>query len=380
MRKKICIAISLFATIQLGYAQQELPEKENPFSFEASYVGDAYGNAAGGLKTGGGYMGMGNMKIGFDTEKARWWKGGSFFINGASIHGKSLSEEFLGDLQIASNIDAGTHTYLHELWFKQSFKKFSFTVGLQDLNAEFLTSDNAGEFINSSFGVPPTVSCNVPAPIFPLPGLGITAQWNITNTFAWQTTVFDGCQTDFDDNPYNINWKPSKDDGVLVVSELLSTVNFREKEGRYKLGVYYHSGLHEFDEQTQARNSIFKHNYGFYIIADQTVFEQEKQKIGLFMQIAAATEKQNEHSYYLGLGGNYYGIFSKAGKDVLGLAVASVDLKHRKNETALEMYYKWQFNDNFAIQPDIQYIINPSGTDEKLSNALAGILRLHINF
>ncbi|MDR1698872.1 MAG: carbohydrate porin, partial [Prevotellaceae bacterium] len=51
-----------------------------------------------------------------------------------------------------------------------------------------------------------------------------------------------------------------------------------------------------------------------------------------------------------------------------------------KHETTLELYYKWQFNDNFAIQPDIQYSINPSGTDEKLSNALLGILRLYINF
>ncbi len=114
--------------------------KQNPFYFEASYVGDVYGNAVGGLKAGGGYMGMGNLKVGFDTEKVRWWKGGSFFINGATIHGKSLSENFVGDLQIVSNIDAGMYVYMHELWFRQEFKKFSFTVGLQDLNADFLAS------------------------------------------------------------------------------------------------------------------------------------------------------------------------------------------------------------------------------------------------
>ena len=380
MRKKVSIAIGLLAAVQLGYAQQEVPEKENPFTFEASYVGDAYGNAAGGLKTGGGYMGMGNLMIGFDTEKARWWKGGSFFINGAGIHGKSLSENFLGDLQVASNIDAGTHTYLHELWFKQDFGKFSFTAGLQDLNAEFLTSENAGEFINSSFGVPATVSCNLPVPIFPLTGLGVTARWNISDKFAWQTAVFDGFQTDFENNPYNIDWELGKDNGVLVATEFHSTFNINEKEGTYKLGGYYHSGLNEFDEETQTKNSIFKNNYGVYFIADQTVFERENRKIGLFTQVAVAPENKNDHSYYLGLGGNYYGIFSKKGKDVLGLAVAGVDVKNRKNETALELYYKWQFNDNFAIQPDIQYIINPAGSDEKLSNAPAGILRLHINF
>jgi len=357
-------------------------KKENPFSFEVAYVGDVYGNAAGGLKTGGNYMGMSNLKIGFDTEKARWWKGGSFFINGASIHGKSLSEDFAGDLQVASNIDAGTHIYMHELWFKQDFEKFSFTVGLQDLNADFLASENAGEFINSSFGVPPVVSGNLPVPIFPLTGLGISAKWNINDKFVWQTAFFDGNQTSFKNNPHNLHWKFCKDDGILIITEFHSRLKIKEKEGIYKLGTYYHSSLNEFDEETQTKNNVFKNNYGFYFIGDQIVFEQENHKIGLFAQVAAAPKSKNEHAYYLGFGTNYYGIFSRKGKDILGLAVANLGL-HRtshKHETTLELYYKYQLTENIAIQPDIQYIINPSGTDEKLSNALVGILRLHIDF
>jgi porin len=283
---------------------------------------------------------------------------------------------------VASNIDAGTHVYLHEFWFKQKFRKFVITIGLQDLNADFLASENAGNFINSSFGIPPVVSCNMPVPIFPLTGLGVSAQWSINDNFIWQSAVFDGCQTDFENNPHNLHWKFSKDDGVFIATEFHSKFNIKEKEGTYKLGAYYHSGLCEFDEEIQIKNTIFKNNYGFYFIADQTVFEQGNRKIGLFMQVAATSKSKNEHSRYLGFGGNYYGIFNKNGKDVLGLAIASIDLQRNshKHETALELYYKWQFNDNFAIQPDIQYIINPSDTDAKLCNALVGILRLHINF
>ena len=59
----------------------------SPFEFEASYIGDFYGNATGGIKTGAGFLGMANLKIGFNTETAGWWKGGSFFANGASTHG-----------------------------------------------------------------------------------------------------------------------------------------------------------------------------------------------------------------------------------------------------------------------------------------------------
>jgi porin len=381
MQRKAGLFIVLISVFQLLHAQEESLSKET-VKFEASYAGDVYANAAGGLKTGGGYMGMGNLKIAFDTGKASWWKGGSFFINGASIHGKSLSGNFSGDLQIASNIDAGTHAYLHELWFKQEFKKISFTIGLQDANAEFMVSENGAEFINSSFGVPPVVSCNVPVPIFPLTGLGISAKWNINDIFTWQTAVFDGNQGSFENNPYNLNWRLSKDDGLFLVTEFHINTKPNKPNGIYKLGYFYHSGINEFDKKTRTTNNIFRNNYGFYLIADQMVFERDNRKIGLFIQVAAAPKSKNEHAYYLGLGANYYGIFSKKGKDILGLAVAHVDLqktKH-KHETTLELYYKWQFNENFAIQPDIQYIINPSGTSEKLTNALLGILRLYVDF
>jgi porin len=146
------------------------------------------------------------------------------------------------------------------------------------------------------------------------------------------------------------------------------------------LGAYYHSGLSKFDEKTQTIKRIFKNNYGFYLIADQVIQEWGNRKIELFTQAAIAPKYKNKHSYYFGLGANYYGIFSKKRKDILGLATANIDLQRMNHhrETTLELYYKWQFNNNFAIQPDIQYIINPSGTGTRLSNALIGIVRLHI--
>ena len=375
---KMIIAI-LFSTNTIAlYTQQ----KEYPFQFEASYIGDIYTNAVGGKKTGSGYMGMGHLKMGFDTEKARWWKGGSFFINGASIHGKSLSENFTGDLQIVSNIDAGTHVYMHELWFNQEFEKFSFTVGLQDLNVDFMVSENGSEFINSSLGVPPVISGNLPVPIFPLTGLGVSARWNINDKFAWQAAVFDGCQKPFEYNVHNLHWSFSKDDGMLVVTEFHSKSNLKEKEATYKLGAYYHSGLSEFDGKTQTTNIVFKNNYGVYLIADQPVVERKNRKIDLFSQIAVAPKSKNEYNYYIGMGANCFGLFNKEKNDGLGFAIAHVGLHNsfNKHETTLELYYKYQLTENMAIQPDIQYIINPSGTNTKLSNALVGILRLHIHF
>jgi porin len=53
---------------------------------------------------------------------------------------------------------------------------------------------------------------------------------------------------------------------------------------------------------------------------------------------------------------------------------------YKKNESTIEAYYKKQIGENFSIQPDLQYVIHPAGTDEVLPNALVGILRFNISF
>jgi porin len=255
-------------------------------------------------------------------------------------------------MQVASNIDAGEHAYLHELWFRQQLGPMSFTLGLQDLNAEFMVSAGAGEFINSSFGVPPVIATGIPVPIFPLTGLGLAAQSDINDKWAVQGALFDGNQTSFDHNPNNVHWSFGKDDGVLAMGE----VHF---DGRFKLGAYYHSA---------------DSNYGFYVLADQPV----SGRLAMFGQLAVAPKSKNENNYSVGLGANYL----IAGRHTAGLAATHAGLHNtgHKHETAVELYYKYRLSDNIALKPDFQYIINPSGAEEKLPNALVGTLRLHVNF
>lgn len=326
------------------------------FGFGASYIGDGYYNICGGIARGGGFMGMGNITVGFDTGKAGWWPGGEFFVNGASIHGKSLTDNYLGDLQVASGIDAGQHTYLHELWFRQRLGPLVLTGGLQDLNSEFMLTEGGGEFINSSFGTPSVIALGVPVPIFPLTGLGITARWHVNGRWTLQGALFDGSQTDFDRNPHNIHWDFGPRDGILAMGEV-------HLDGRYKLGAYYHSQ---------------EGNYGFFASVDHPLGE----RVGLFGQAMVSPKCRNDNNYYLGAGANVSGIFSCGGRDSAGIAVAHAGL-HRtahKHETALEIYYKYRFSDNIVLQPDLQYILNPSGGESALPNALVGIMRLHVSF
>jgi porin len=354
------------------------------FSTEASYTGDIVTNMMGGIKTGIVYLGMANLKVGFDTQNAKLWKGGQFFINGAVTHGQSPTENLVGDFQAVSNIDAGDHIYIHELWYQQRFSRFEIIFGLQDLNIEFAASDNGGSFINSSFGIPSLISDNIPAPIFPLTALGITTKIHFTDNISLTAAVYDGCPTAFEHNVYNTNWHLCTEDGSLILGELGWKTNVFQLPGTYKAGYYFHSGLKDTDPETGEITEVFDNNYGLYFIADQTIWEKadSHQSIGVFAQLALSPADINNHHYYLGGGVNYFGISKKQPEDAIGLAVACAGFNksYKKNETTFEAYYKKQLGENFSIQPDLQYVIHPGGTDEILPNALVGILRFSLDF
>jgi porin len=364
--------------------QISIQKSSKAFTTEASYTGDICTNLFGGITTGTKYLGMANLKVGFYTQNARLWKGGQLFINGAVTHGQSPTAFLVGDFQAVSNIDAGDHIYIHELWYKHQFKRFEITFGLQDLNIEFAGSDNGGMFINSSFGIPPVISDNIPAPIFPLTALGITTKIRITENVSLSAVVYDGCPTAFEHNVYNTNWHIGEKDGTLVLSEIQYAQEISGLPGLFKAGYYYHTGLAETDSETGETTEVFENNYGFYFIADQTVLENadSDRSIGVFAQLALSPAVINNHHYYFGGGINYFGISKKQPEDALGIAVACAGFNksYKRNESTIEAYYKKQIGENFSIQPDLQYVIHPAGTDEILPNALVGILRFNISF
>lgn len=345
---------------------------EPPLKFEASYVGDVVGNLRGGIKTGAKYLGLANMAMSVNTENAGWWRGGEFFVKGASTHGSSPTERLVGDFQTLSNIDGGNHTFLFELWYKQAIGNVELKFGLQDLNAEFANSDNGALFINSSFGIPSVIPDNVPAPVFPLTAVGLSLQWNVTEFLGWKGIVYGGQVYDFDDNEYNVRWNINPNDGVLAVTEF----NITPECGStcvYKVGGYYFDNGSDSDDD---------YNYGFYFIGDQTLWSGGSKRLDLFAQAAVSPKNRNSHNYYLGGGLNLYGLFDKRGENCLGLAVAHAgfDDSEFRHETVIEACYKAAFLEHFYLQPDLQYIISPAGGETDARNAFAAILRFGVEF
>ncbi|MBN1182144.1 MAG: carbohydrate porin [Bacteroidales bacterium] len=379
MKKNFWITLFFCLIYTTTYTQEE----EREITLEAGYVGDFLYNFDGGIKTGFTYMGVIDLGLGFETEKARLWKGGEFYLHLENTHGGSGSGSFIGDMQIASNIDNGNYTYLYELWYKQGMGPVTIQAGVMDMNAEYYGSENAGNFINSSFGIQPTASLNNPVPIFPINSLGLHVRYDVNDAIGIQAGIWDGDPGDLEDDLYNLDYTMSEDEGFQIVSEIHYTDE--NLGGTYKLGGYYHTA--DFEDFSDT-GKVVSGNYEVHVIADQLLFsEGEDQGLGSFVQLGWTPSKQNMNTLYIGYGLIYTGLLPGRDSDITGLAMGYAGIGKdfrdanpgsKKHETVIELTYNATFGDNIFIQPDFQYIINPGIGD--LDNALVGILRFGINF
>ena len=369
--KLMITGISISLNASLAISQESTSLKESPVKLNASYIGDVVSNFSGGIKTGTTYLGLANLRVGFNTETANWWKGGKMFVNVGNTHGGEPTATMVGDFQGISNIEAGNLSFMYELWYKQKLGKLEMTVGLQDLNADFASNENGSIFTNSSFGIQSSIADNVATPIFPLTALGANVKWSVSDTFLWEAAIFDGTPDDFEINPYNTEWKLSKNQGFLTVMEFqIKKSLLRGKTGNYKFGVYFH--------QHNDTIAVEQRNGGFYFVGVQQI----SNKLFVFSQIGVSPKKMNKNNRYLSVGLNCKGPFDKRPNDQVGIALAYAGIDGNKvgSETALELSYQLVVTKNIYLRPDIQYIINPAGTEVQLRNALVGFIRFGIDF
>ena len=406
MKNPIMLVIHLTILAVMNNLTAQVPDEEkvkvNPFGFEATYTGDLVTNVKGGIQPGSVYMGLVDVGIGFNTDKAGWWQGGDIFFHAQNTHGGLASEQLVGDLQVLSNIECGNYTYLFELWYRQSFGKFSLLFGVNDFNAVFASSEYGGMFLNSAFGIHSSIALNIPVSIFPKTALGFIMNYDASDALSLRAAIYDGDPGSLEDDPHNLDWTVSKDEGYLLIGEMEYRLQRKEnwntirKEGillgTYKLGAYYHSGSFE----NTLEGSVSKGNYGFYMLADQVIIPRSiyvNKSVSTFVQLGWCPSVKNINRVYLGTGFNLRGLLFGRHQDILGIGIAHAKMNNEafmiepeiipginpllRFETAIEISYKAQLTDNIAIQPDLHYIINP-GANEAFENAFVPSLRLEI--
>ncbi|MCB2107228.1 MAG: carbohydrate porin [Rhodobacteraceae bacterium] len=390
-------ALGFLCGADLAFAQSSRETEETPsFAFDVVYTGDIWTNTHGGLAKDEKYLDNLDVTLSIDAEQAFGLTGGTFFFYVLSNNSTTLSDTVLGDLQVASNIDTGYATRLYEAWYEQVFAdgRGALKVGLYDLNSEFDAMDTAGLFLSSSHGIGPDFSQsgeNGPS-IFPSASLAARLQYQITDSVLVRAAIFDGVPGD-PNRPRRTAIKLGNGDGALLAAEVEADLDGTIAT----VGGWHYTS--KFDEQLAIDPATLgpkqsNGNSGIYVEAERQVTSPfgDARGLSMFGRFGIANGKINQLSRYAGGGLAYTGLFDARPDDVAGFAIAhavngdtfrtlqtAAGTPVDKAETSFEFTYRAQLTDWLAIQPDVQWIVNP-GTDPTLKDAVAIGLRFEVGF
>lgn len=327
--------------------------------------------------TKGTYQGLYNLSLDLDFEKMEVIKGGKFHILYQVGNKGTSSAEFLNSYSdINSYNPAKSINQISELYWEQSIKDdlFNLKIGKQDANVDFQALNNGFEFLNLSF----SYLDNTPMPLFPSQQMGVRARVKLPNEFYIQNGFYDGNLT-IGANPKSFFTGKNH---YLNMTEIYKLTDFKGKEGKFLIGDWIKTGKYESYKDRTERN-----NYGFYAGFEQKLtnrFEDNSGGLSVFGQFGYARNSINDVPYYGGAGLVFKGITKKRKGDSIGLAFGwhqfDKTLRKLENKTAekvIELFYKIKITEFLYIQPDVQYIIKPNGTDK---NALVFGIRSCIVF
>ena len=368
------LGAALMVVMLLGGAQAA--EVRPGVALGAEYTQDYFRVLSGGMHQRGAGPGVVHLNAEVD---GRAWNGSAddrFRLDLLGIFGGSIGDQ-VGDLQGVDNNEADNTARVFEAWYEHRFRGSGLAVrlGMQDFNGLFDTLDAAGVFINSSFGLDPTIS-QLPVSTFPETTAGGVVRWESRRGFYALGGVFDG-----------VPGRPNHYAGTHVRFEdgdgVLSAVEVGLEGGGnrpYKLGVGYWYRTTKFEDSGgRARDN----NQGLYLIGQQRLVGGDGwPAVDAFVQLGTAAKDRNDLDRYAGAGVAVTGLIPGRGDDVLGLGVARAyasRLLRRATsdpataETTLEATYQIVATGRLTVQPDLQYVIHPGASRGVGSALVVGI-------
>ncbi len=380
--KKTGLLWVFLLTVWMGISQQADSTQPKDLTLTASITLDQVSNLHGGIQTGTTLLALFDMSATYKPPTG-FLKNTSFHLHLLKTAGGGASENFIGDVQVASNIEGRYTLFVYELLISQKIGYTTISAGMHDLNSEFMMSEYAGDFINSSFGILPSVSLNVPVSIFPATTFGglinysrekydvLAGIYNLNYEFCNQETF------DFNNHFYQR--------GFLAVGEVhYRWWNANRQVAEFRAGGYLKSCDEPNHENIpdQRGNAT---NFGLFFIGDFKVYESsDDNSVGLFVQAGMAPPRDNQASRYIGAGISYRNHTNNYLPQQMGLAVGSVKLNEFQtdhfvnahgSETVIEATATIPLFRIITLQPDVQYIISPSGNYD---NALVAIARIKL--
>ena len=346
------------------------------------------------------YLGLGAVQFTLKTEDNGLWKNGALSLFVANTHGDNPSANNVHDLQVFDNIEAPNplnwkfgkkyampnRSFFYEFYYQQVIKNFRVLAGQSDLNYDFQYSNYAANLFNSSFGISPEVTVNVPTfSTYPFTAFGVRADYKFKDFFL-RGAITQGNPGNHISNQYNFDFRLDGQYGIHMIAELEYEKMLTDDvfNTNVRAGIWHHTS--EF--MNFADSSYHKGNTGVYFIAEQLLYAEKEDKaqgLGAFVQTGFTPGDYNVINSYYGFGMCYTGLFKKRDGDVLAFGFANPiynshlikDYSNARVERAIELNYAIAVNDNVSITPCMQYVQNP-GFVTSSNNPLVLMVRMSV--
>jgi carbohydrate-selective porin OprB len=320
---------------------------------EPVLTAEAFANLRGGLDPGRrGLRGTGDLVLTFVTDPLLWAGGAAVVFLQAGI-GPGITERGTGAVQPFSNLEAHDFAQLSEAFLAQRLLdgNLVLTVGRLDANRDFGTPRNAADFLNGSFGVPPTV----PMPSFPEPAAGAVVVLQAHPRLALRTGIYDGRPT---------AGQIGRSGGLFAVASVVNRWGLTgpQPAGFAGLGAWYHGGAPVAPDPARA--------YGVYGIAGQRLMSGRWSDGGGLFAFARAGLSPDDRATVSSFGA--LGLVLRDAlpgrRDAAGIALSRVGLGHGQrlgrsgvHETTIESFVRARLAPSIDLQPDLQCALSPAG-------------------
>jgi len=336
------------------------PRLENEgMAFGGRSVVDTSAVLGGGTARRGMIRELLDLNLTLDLQPLLKLEGGTFYAQFFSRQGPR-GVNIAGDLQGFDNMDARDLNQAEELWYEQKYFQgmFRTKIGQVDANAEFDSVGAASEFIHSSAGYSPTI---LGCPTYPNPALSANLFVYPAGWFYWGGGVYTGNFRELSGTRF---------EHPFLISEM--GVKFGPWRwlgpGRLAAGIWQNTGTAERFDGSGSDSSL-----GFYALAEQTIWkrpsagENDSQGISAFVQYGQADPALCAFEHQVGLGLSAVGLLPSRNRDATGIYLTWANTSRaagaglNRNETALELFYKYQVTPFFSLKPDVQWIRYPGG-------------------
>jgi porin len=289
-------------------------------------------------------------------------------------------------------------------------------VGQLTADTEFLLSSGASNFLDSTWGWATLPTSDLPGggPSYPLATPGVRVALKPNDKLSVMLGVYNGDSAGAhctgnpqvcDDNGLDFRL----DSPPLLIAEGGYKYNqVGHLPGTIKIGGWnqfgtFHNQAFGSGSPTVAKTvgSVpIENDWAIYLIVDQLVWRVPDSKdakgVGLFGRVIGAPSEQNLVDFYADGGITFSGMIPQRAKDTIAIGFAYTgisnggfevgpDLPRASHEALLEICYTAQLKTGWTLQPDFQYIWQPSGGPEpsgrgRIPNAAVWGVRTTINF